>query len=638
MLENGNIYVGERYLPIGAGAWDITKQYEQLVMVTHEGATYISTKPVPSNTELTNTEYWLPMYQPSDTITELQDDVAQNMADIADIYQKLANGGNGSPVFVDMRDVENVVQDNVIHLELLPNDNSKIYVVPNDKSYKMSSSADIVHAIIAFPPSNEYEITLTSNISLMHQPLFFPNSMLLRCDDYFFKAPLPLVRQSWCYSNFNIRSTIAHTLVPTHGATDTTMYEISTPCTVLHESYMPVSYSFNIKFDTKFKNIDFQSYNDSVTITGNAKVTFENCNFNLTNPNLRIVNCNTRTLDLTFKNCQFKTPCAALGGSNINLTNLRFENCKFNEQVMLLDQSEQNKNVEFINCTCYENHAISLRSKEWSLTIRDSSMNVTHSASTENITEVYVYDSDVSFTGNATVTFHKISDSQVNISTTHYNLGNNIYNSDIHGSASSDVTAIIEGGSFDRVFFNNVNIEAEPYSPARTFNVCTFTNSNLNNLSNAVYLNGNDSIVPENGGGGGSSESNSLYDCYFYPGTSSGGYSKNLKDWQPCTLQNLILYRQYKPVGPDNPLGWIVFNDAEITFTPHNIKYGSTLSGTKNLVKAQDGTLDDGRKVYKIYDLTVTQDIPNGISVITYNLAQSEASTAIHAGLIIVSA
>lgn len=506
MLENGNIYVGERYLPIGAGAWDITKQYEQLVMVTHEGATYISTKPVPSNTELTNTEYWLPMYQPSETVTELQDDVAQNMADIADIYQKLANGGNGSPVFVDMRDVENVVNGNVINIDNLPDDASKVYVVPNDKDYQMTSNTDGVRAVIAIPPSNNYNITLLSNIRLVLQPIFFPHSMLIDCGRYSLVAPLPVVKQEWCVDTFNIFSNIIHTIEPSYTVTSTNAYTTRVPCTVDGKNKTECTYGFTVHNDTVFKNIRFTTNGDTLNINNNAKITFEHCEFALTNSNFRAVNANDKILDLTFKDCTFKKPCAALGGANIITTNFTFENCKFNEQVILLDQGESLHNVRFIGCTCYENHGISLRSTKWNLDIKDSGMQIIHSGTSENTTILISTYSQIQINGSGTVRFQGVHNSEIYLNTTRCHLGSSISNSNIIGNGTTLPLTAIGGGVFNNTRFANLDVIAEADPPVRTFSVCSFTNTTLGELNNAVYLNGDNSKLP-----GGQTERISIY-------------------------------------------------------------------------------------------------------------------------------
>lgn len=60
-----NIYTGNRYVPKfytnadGTAQWNKNAKYESLIIVTNEGASYTSRKPVPSGVELTNTEYWV---------------------------------------------------------------------------------------------------------------------------------------------------------------------------------------------------------------------------------------------------------------------------------------------------------------------------------------------------------------------------------------------------------------------------------------------------------------------------------------------------------------------------------------------------------------------------------------------------
>lgn len=52
-------YVGARYVPINAGAWDNTREYEPLTMVQYEGDTYTSKIYVPVGIAITNTNYWV---------------------------------------------------------------------------------------------------------------------------------------------------------------------------------------------------------------------------------------------------------------------------------------------------------------------------------------------------------------------------------------------------------------------------------------------------------------------------------------------------------------------------------------------------------------------------------------------------
>lgn len=58
-----NVYVGERYVPIIAGAWLPNTPYEKLTITTYQGSGYISKKDVPPNVLPTDTSYWALMYQ-----------------------------------------------------------------------------------------------------------------------------------------------------------------------------------------------------------------------------------------------------------------------------------------------------------------------------------------------------------------------------------------------------------------------------------------------------------------------------------------------------------------------------------------------------------------------------------------------
>lgn len=55
-----NLYVGARYVPVFANPieWDLSKSYEPLTIVTHQGNSYTSKTFVPANTQITNATYW----------------------------------------------------------------------------------------------------------------------------------------------------------------------------------------------------------------------------------------------------------------------------------------------------------------------------------------------------------------------------------------------------------------------------------------------------------------------------------------------------------------------------------------------------------------------------------------------------
>lgn len=60
-----NVYIGNRYVPKfytnsdGTAQWNQNAEYEPLIIVTNEGSSYTSRKPVPSGIALTNSEYWV---------------------------------------------------------------------------------------------------------------------------------------------------------------------------------------------------------------------------------------------------------------------------------------------------------------------------------------------------------------------------------------------------------------------------------------------------------------------------------------------------------------------------------------------------------------------------------------------------
>lgn len=57
-MNENNIYIGNRYVPIVVGEWDKNKAYESLSIVTYSGTSYTSTKNVPPGIEINNTDYW----------------------------------------------------------------------------------------------------------------------------------------------------------------------------------------------------------------------------------------------------------------------------------------------------------------------------------------------------------------------------------------------------------------------------------------------------------------------------------------------------------------------------------------------------------------------------------------------------
>lgn len=75
-----NVYVGFRYVPLFCGAWDNSKGYEALSVVTHNGGGYTSNSPVPAGIEpgTDNEEYWAYTYRAGGEASAIDWDNVQN--------------------------------------------------------------------------------------------------------------------------------------------------------------------------------------------------------------------------------------------------------------------------------------------------------------------------------------------------------------------------------------------------------------------------------------------------------------------------------------------------------------------------------------------------------------------------------
>ena len=52
-------YIGARYVPVFAGDWDQTREYEALTVVQYQGDSYTSKMYVPVGIAINNTQYWI---------------------------------------------------------------------------------------------------------------------------------------------------------------------------------------------------------------------------------------------------------------------------------------------------------------------------------------------------------------------------------------------------------------------------------------------------------------------------------------------------------------------------------------------------------------------------------------------------
>jgi len=105
-MDNTNIYIGNRYVPIFADPidWTASREYEPLTIVLHNGYSYTSKKMVPLNTDISNTEYWaltgnynaqVEQYRQevaavAEDVTELQGDVDQIQTDVSGLSSSVS--------------------------------------------------------------------------------------------------------------------------------------------------------------------------------------------------------------------------------------------------------------------------------------------------------------------------------------------------------------------------------------------------------------------------------------------------------------------------------------------------------------------------------------------------------------------
>ncbi len=79
-------YIGARYMPKFMGAYDATQSYEALSVVDNGlGTSYVSNKPTPAGTPLTDTEYWAVYGASSGAILDLQSRMSTAESDINEI-------------------------------------------------------------------------------------------------------------------------------------------------------------------------------------------------------------------------------------------------------------------------------------------------------------------------------------------------------------------------------------------------------------------------------------------------------------------------------------------------------------------------------------------------------------------------
>lgn len=88
-------YIGARYVPLYAGEWDATKNYEPLTVVTDaNGNSFTSLKDVPAGTALTDRSYWIQTSSFSAAVDSLQRRVGSLEFDVSDMDTRIINIGD----------------------------------------------------------------------------------------------------------------------------------------------------------------------------------------------------------------------------------------------------------------------------------------------------------------------------------------------------------------------------------------------------------------------------------------------------------------------------------------------------------------------------------------------------------------
>ena len=95
-------YIGARYMPKFMGTYDATTAYEALSVVDNgSGTTYISNKPTPAGTPLTDTDYWVMYGSSSGAIINLQNQI------------DTINNTTIPGIVSDLQDIESYIINNV---------------------------------------------------------------------------------------------------------------------------------------------------------------------------------------------------------------------------------------------------------------------------------------------------------------------------------------------------------------------------------------------------------------------------------------------------------------------------------------------------------------------------------------------
>lgn len=156
-------YVGARYVPKFMGTYDATQSYENMCVVDNGlGTSYISQKPVPAGTPLTDSSYWALYGASSGAIINLQnqiDTINNSLADILTRVDTIVTPEMFGAVGDGVEDDTNAINDMFAYALGLNNDapyGIKCAVLFNGKQYRTTDTIEHDNAVKVILLGNTY--------------------------------------------------------------------------------------------------------------------------------------------------------------------------------------------------------------------------------------------------------------------------------------------------------------------------------------------------------------------------------------------------------------------------------------------------------------------------------------------------
>lgn len=162
-------YVGARYLPIIVGDWDINKEYEPLMVVYYNGASYTSKTYIPAGIDISNTEYWALSADYNAQVAAYRAEVIQAISDFNNLKNGIVNDFKSIRLFSGFEDLGSVVcyfVNKYIFVSFSENDFTlnvydDTFTFLNSYTYNYS-----IHANAAFTFNNKIYIVDSNNSDL----------------------------------------------------------------------------------------------------------------------------------------------------------------------------------------------------------------------------------------------------------------------------------------------------------------------------------------------------------------------------------------------------------------------------------------------------------------------------------------